>query len=303
MLHRLGQALRTWARAAPAADGAEAGARDGDDPPEQWLRYVRERAPGFELGKRRAPVSAGRAAQPAAHSPMRAPAAISTAVAGAPVSTPAAPLRAPAQSRPLLRRAPEVRHTSEPSPVGAKRPRLEPRENVVRAPVVTPRAAPPTAQSAAPQPEPEPAPPAARATRARSIATPISVSQPVRAASETPRPRDVRPAPESKPWASLPPSMLGVGAGDGVTPVPWMARDDTAVSPTVREAGTDDESPPPALAASYAEADDGGNWADLPEKGFEAWHLQSSRLLLREQLHLARLMAEQGGFSWSGPHS
>jgi hypothetical protein len=49
--------------------------------------------------------------------------------------------------------------------------------------------------------------------------------------------------------------------------------------------------------------EDERKWADLPDTGLGEWEVQSTRSLIREQLHLARLLKEQAGSSWSAPHS
>jgi len=69
--------------------------------------------------------------------------------------------------------------------------------------------------------------------------------------------------------------------------------------PSVRGADRTHGAP---VARSF-ECDDVGLWADLPDRGIGAWQVQSSRSQIQEQLHLARLLAEQAGSSWSAPHS
>ena len=310
-LHRLGQVLRSWAGAAIDGGGEDDRSRDENGPPEHWLRYIRERggAPWFLASKRSVPTRSAPRRAPVL--PSR-PEAVVTAAAPRSAPVPAlasAPSRAPAQTRPVQHPAPLIR------PVA---PRLETREidkrsrDDVR---VTPLFATsivqsPTLERQSSSSKPQPETPPRRFVPVRSIAAPISVEQPARAASATPHSNESLPTPASDPWPSLPPPppAFRLDAGDAATRPPSVPRDESEAAagdwrPVMFESASDDETRPAVEPAAQVEADEAGYWADLPEKGLEEWQVQSTRSLLREQLHLARLLAEQAGFSWSTPHS
>jgi hypothetical protein len=308
-LHRLGQALRSWAGVGTSGDDERA--RDQNGPPEHWLRYVRERAPWLLAGKslpthsapapRRAPVVPSRPAAvvtAAAARPAPAPApasALASTRAPASASVPAAPAhaRAPAQTRPVQHPAPAIRTVAQPR-LTSQRPRLETRETETREieqrssddARVTPLVAPSIVPSPTPERRETPRPGGGRFARVHSSVVPISA--PIES------------------WPSLPPPAFRLDAGEAATRPPPVPRDESE-APVMFDSAPEDETrpPPPAMPPAQVEADDVGSWADLPDKGFEAWQVQSIRSLLREQLHLARLLAEQegAGSSWSAPHS
>jgi hypothetical protein len=150
-----------------------------------------------------------------------------------------------------------------------------------------------------------------------SIVAAIRVTQPSRATDDTTGSNASARAPASDPWPSLPDDpRFHVDAEEQPARAPSMPHDGTEAPSQAWPAAMmpDVAAPPPSLPLpapltvfmphpTQGEADEAGYWVDLPEKGIDAWHLQSSRLLLREQVHLARLMAEQAGCSWSAPHS
>ena len=307
-LHRLGQALRSWAGV--GTSGEDDRAPDENGPPEHWLRYVRERAPWLVTGKsRRAPVlqsrpaavvttaaprpasAAARASAPAT-APASGTASAAPAAARAPGPAETGPVQPPA---PVPHPAPTIRTVSQPR-LTAGRLRLVAREiekrssgdapvtpldstSIVTSPM-------PEQRSSISKPQPESPPSPLRFAPVHSIVAPISApissEPPVRAASATPR--------SDESWPSLPPPAFRLDAGEVATHPPPVPRDESEAAPE-----------PPA----QVEADDVGSWADLPDKGFEAWQVQSIQSLLREQRHLARLLAEQegAGSSWSTPHS
>ena len=308
-LLRLGRALRSWAGMEPSQEPEQI--EDQTGPPEHLVRYLRERAPWLLVGKRPLPMRAvppRRPPPPSEPGPPgpASPASSATPIPQSDVVAPAAPKPESIQARATQNRVPLLRAMSEPTardagvkavPSKADRERRSPAASESeRSPVQ------PTAGSAQPSEQSIAAPPLAARGPGPASATRASI-------------------PASNSWPSLPPFRLDVGAEEedvtteeGVTTA-IVEDPEAGVDPRDRrsafepspENGIPVSQPHPArvaaTAATAATADEGGQWATLPDKGFEEWEVQSIRSLLREQLHLTRLLAEQVGYSWSAPHS
>jgi hypothetical protein len=110
-------------------------------------------------------------------------------------------------------------------------------------------------------------------------------------------------------WATLPAPVFRIDAAperDNAAPTDDdddEARPEPRQRPAVFEPTPDDGIRSSEPLPARGDAADVGHWATLPDRGVEEWEVQSTRLLLREQLHLIRLLAEQAGSSWSAPHS
>lgn len=331
---RLGDALDRVRRALLSWAGVAEGVRDDtpgeDHRPAVWLDYIRAHAPWLIAGKRHLPVRSVPVLPPR-------PDASSTRV---PDSRPPAPPKAVTPDQGQLRPAeipapPHAAHRATPisvDPVARAAPTASLLPTRPRSPSAGTRArdplrALPTAPSRPVSPAPESAPrrtmsrpPLEAATRS-SLPSKHVAEDPTMPAARRERPpalvspaRVVRPdAPRSapQPWPRLlerafplahahdrPDRRRAVEhESDGGQQL-LDPRRTRASEPSVRDVGRT-----VACVARSFEFDDVGLWADLPVRGFGEWQVQSSRSLIREQLHLARLLAEQAGSSWSALHS
>lgn len=297
LLDRLRRALLAWAGLAVPAETYDAEAVD--DRPAVWLEYVRARAPGLVAGKRRLP---SQTVPP----PMIEPSWL------APATTARVDTTTDIQSpRTAVRPAPVSRPTA-PRPT-APRP-------------TAPRAARPAEAPQSPRPSlsTTPAPPPQRSSR--PISTPrataaVTAGQPGGAmVAHTRAPIPVRPAPDATPGAMarpparpLPEIASRTGAAPRAAPhsaqPEWPAVDlapvpesRAATPPLVPERPTSARGAPRGGVQADVFEDE-SLWADLPDTGLRAWEVQSTRSLIREQLHLSRLLKEQAGSSWSALHS
>jgi hypothetical protein len=323
VLHRLARALLSWSRESAEGSTDPAGWADSPDggPPEHWLRYIRQRAPWLVRGNRPAPPSI----------PPRRPAP--------PVQRPQPP-RPPAgveehpdspRARPrMMRRGPELPSARpEESPANpadrserAPATRSAPRPVAVRdagavAPPPALRTEPGTIGRVAREPR-EPAhserPPPSR-NRGAALPVPVVLTTEPRQPNLTHR---ALPASEAvvtgADWPPLPSGgpLLGLGthrddsepavrlaeaSSVGTLPPGGPRPNPIRIAPAQHHTGG-----PPPHGSQFREED---RWPDLPNTEWRgnAWEVPSSRSLVKEQLRLARLRAEQAGSSWSAPRS
>jgi len=327
----LARILLSWSRV-PVESSAEPGADSPDDgPPEHWLKYVGQRAPWIVRRIRPVLRAPGRpaAVEPGELGQGSVPAQ-RPAAAGAPAH-PVVDGPPAAASLPLpVSGTSELRSGSAQAGGSHDVPAATPLEAWPAQPSDPPASPATGAVPAAPQPVPmrrralAPAQAAEPDNTARKPAAPARVIQPgpVRPPDQTPGPGPAAWMPTDRAtgehtlrWPPLereaPPTRVERAAEKaamtgpaGVPPVWAMPRAASRAFPEPvpenREDGT-------ARASSHGEPEipEEDRWPELPNTGWgeDTWQGPSSRSLVREQLRLTRLLAEQAGSSWSGPRS
>ena len=312
-LDRLRTALLSWAGVDPGS--GEATTDSVDDRPAPWLDYIRARAPWLVAGKRRLPSGTVPRIEPTWPQLSRSalgdtiprkpgPSAAGPTPAGPPFR---APIVGGSTNRPATRTT-EVRDT-EPAPRKEPGPR---RPAVIR---VTPDPARAMLDWKATQPiGGMPAPSTPRVTAPRRIAIPpastaaLPPPSPTRQDGERPPVTIARPSEQALPpaetawprWAEWSSAPKREDERPAMRPAPqhepegwtWLPEPDHVAA-----------APKPQPHVVDRTDNDDGLWVDLPDRGMEEWQVQSNRSLIREQLHFARLLAEQVGSSWSALHS
>jgi hypothetical protein len=325
----LARMLLSWSRvpvegSADPTDGADS---PDDGPPEHWLKYVGQRAPWIVRRIRpvlRAPERPA-AVEPGELGPGSVPAQ-RPAAAGASVyptgdgPPAAAPLPLPVSGTSVL-------GSGSARAAGPHAPAATPLETWAARPGDPPASPATRAVPAVPQPVPmrRRALAAAQATEpdstARRPAAPERVIQPgpVRFPDESPGPgpvsriRAARATGEhTSRWPPLEreaPPTRGERAAEktAMTAVPPVWAAPRAGSRAFPEPVPEDREDGAARASPDGEPDipEEDRWPELPNTGWgeDTWQGPSSRSLVREQLRLNRLLAEQAGSSWSGPRS
>lgn len=325
VFQRIARALLTWSRGSGESGGgpaAELWQAPDDGPPEHWLRYIRQRAPWLVRGRRPGlPGVPARATRAAAEPPEPAP----TRASGARPEPPGA-LRA--RHRVVLPgpAAPPA-HAEPPRPEPDRRLAYEPAgRSVSGSPTPQPARAPTLAKVVQPLAAPSREPPREEHLARARAAVPVRALRAARVnlAGESPAsPEAVRPPPARgatvprDEWPQLPPGMLtGEGSPEFAAPDSPVAAGRADFIPVASRAFGARTFPEPApegrtAPGAYApapgerESPEDERWPELPDMRWrgEAWPVPSSRSLVREQLRLTRLLAEQAGSSWSGPPS
>ena len=324
-LDRLRRRLLSWAGvAASAASGDATGV---DDRPAPWLEYIRARAPWLVAGRRHLPSRSVSRVEPTW--PHRSGAAVPNTIPPTSVTIPtASATAAPAFTTPSRAQQPTAGSSARKA-APPKQPKPD-RAAVVRAVPDTTRPEPPASpDSRAPEKRvtqsirgipsaghssppmstpsaPQTAPRRTSSRPALAASTPLQVPRaeaaenPAHAPPERPRADGVRRAQPNTAEQQWPP-LAHEAEAPAVRRTPEHAQESRPVTAAPE---------PSPLGMAWSEAahatgssDDDGFWADLPDRGFGEWQVQSSRSLIREQLHLARLLAEQAGSSWSALHS
>jgi len=308
-LQRLGRVLLSWAAVESRQDADQIGDQHGG-PPEHLVRYLRERAPWLLIGDRPLPTRGAPRLHPA---PAGGAPAAST-VSAMPRSQPDAGASSHRNADPVQPRATQARVPLR---------RAEP-DHTVRQP------AEPTMQKRIDSPATQRAAvPLVRPLNAEWRPTPIAEARPLSSRESTrradqpdatPRSTETRWRESSTPavthsapmvdlWVSLPAPVFRVDAvAERDNAAPTVAVDDEARPESRQRPSVFEPTPDRGIRflqplPAPGDAADVGHWATLPDRGFEEWEVQSTRLLLREQLHLIRLLAEQAGSSWSAPLS
>jgi hypothetical protein len=302
ILDRVRRALLSWAGVAVNAGTDEATAVD--DRPTVWLEYVRARAPGLVAGKRHLPSQTVPIIEPS----WPAPSGTAPVDTAGRVPSPPAAVRATPVPRVT---APRVQNPTERAP--AKEPHAH--AMAVTRGTQDPRRSAPT----------KPAQPTQRSSDAspqrssRPIATVARTSGQPATVVHTRAPVPVRQGPEAAPSAiARPPqhplpdrasraAAPRVEPSSAASALPALAsgpapEPEAGQPPRVAERPTSARRAPRSVVQTEVLQDE-SLWADLPDTGLGEWEVQSTRSLIREQLHLARLMKEQAGSSWSALHS
>jgi hypothetical protein len=332
-LDRVRRVLLSWAGV--AADSVRDDTPGGDDRPAAWLDYIRARAPWLVAGKRHLPSRSVPAVLPPR--PDASSTRVPDPIPPAPAPTATVKEAPPDQGRGRRSVIPAVSHAAgltPPLPTVPVAPATHSAAPAAPAPdtrATQPgRVIPPARRSAEPisiaresAPRRTMSRPALETvTRSSSPSrhvTPdqtITTARPPESLPETPsRARVVRPdaaRPGEQQWPRLlewafprqrvheQPDRRPAGEPESEHErQPDDGRPTAPARPSLRGMDGTNVSP---VARSF-DFDDVGLWADLPDKGIGEWQVQSSRSLIQEQLHLARLLAEQAGSSWSALHS
>ncbi len=306
VLDRVRRALLSWAGVVVSTETHGAETHDTEsvnDRPGVWLEYVRARAPGLVAGKWHLPSQTVPTVEP---------------------SWPARSARAPVEGATLIASPPtSVRATATPRLTAPRVQPMEPRPQPMT--VIRP------VQAPGPSVPPGPARPIqpSSTVAANRSSQPIAMTRPTAAQTSgsstlvththAPTPSSVRLSLEAAPQAPARPPQhsLPETASLGVAPPAepksaerkWLAVDAGPASEPVAgkqarvpERPTSGRSAPRSMVQTDLSEDE-RKWADLPDTGLGEWEVQSTRSLIREQLHLARLLKEQAGSSWSALHS
>jgi hypothetical protein len=309
MFQRIARALLSWSRGSGERELWPEGPDDG--PPEHWLRYVRQRAPWLVGGRRTGSAGEAReAARTAAAPEERRPQPPNPQPPHARRAPPRMVLPGPpapqAGAGPPEQEAPGS--PAEPPRASAPGPAAE---RAARGAVLSKVVLPGTPRETAPV---ERAPSAARWAAAREPAAGAKRGGEPRERREENLPRAFDRSTEPRvEWPRLSPAMAldtpaaraqdgeaaGVRSGAGAEGAEPLGERGFPASSPAAGAG------PAARAAAPAEPSENARWPELPEMRWrgEAWQVPSSRALVKEQLRLTRLLAEQAGSSWSGPPS
>lgn len=303
LLDRLRRALLAWAGAAVRAEAHDAEAVD--DRPAVWLEYVRARAPGLVAGKRHLPSQTVPIIEPSWPAPSgTAPVDTASRVPSPPAAVRATPV--PRVTAPRVQNPTERAPAKEPHAhaIAATRGTQDPPRSVPTKP------AQPTQRSndASPQRSSRPIATAARTSGQPATVAHTRATVPVRQGPEAAPNAMTRPAQHPLPGAASGTAVAPHAEPSSAAPA-WPALDSgPAPEPEVEKPPRVPERPTSARRAprSGIQTDgfeDESLWADLPDTGLGEWEVQSTRSLIREQLHLTRLLKEQAGSSWSALHS
>jgi hypothetical protein len=318
-LDRVRRALLSWAGV--AADSVTDDTPGGDERPAAWLDYIRARAPWLVAGKRHLPSRSVTSRVPDPIPPAPAPTATVKETppdqrrarrSVIPALSHAARLTPPLPTVPVARST----HSAAPAPdTRATQPgRVIPPARRSGVPISSAGESAPRRTMSRPELETvtRSSLPSRHVAPDQTITTARPPESLLETASRAPVARPDEARPEEQQWPRLlewafplahtddRPARRPAGEQESESGQQLLDhRRPTASEPSVRGAGRTHGAP---VARSF-EFDEVGLWADLPDRGFEEWQVQSNRSLIREQLHLARLLAEQVGSSWSALHS
>ena len=322
VFQRLAGLLLAWSRGSASEPDLENwSAAPGDGPPEHWLRYVRARAPWLVRGNHAGPspwpggasngypAEEARASQPERTASSNGPMQMSVAASAPPAAEAHRPYTVRGAKRtgqPPALPAPETRPAAHAAVLYQElHPTAPPPSQAVSAPTARHEATPESTTGSGSAER--------SSTRPTRAVTPNSsiprYVTPWRSRPTTPPPRvehasgadfwprllhqdPPEPAPRvsrNAPGAVIQDSEQEQARSTGEASIPELPESSRAIPPEDRPAGEPDAE----------------RWPTLPDMGWReaSWEVPSTQSLVREQLHQARLRAEQAGSSWRGPRS